>query len=212
MGEVRVVVRGQELGCMVVAEMTEVRADALFERVGVRAVFEHHLVVVSLDNEVVGFGDVLCRFLTDIAEVSCEDEFLAVVGESEAYAVGGVVRYGESLDVEVLDRNVLAFFVEMAAVVDFLSDAVVAVDAVAHLLGHVNWDMEHFAEDSDRFDVVCMVVSDEEAPDIAEFYVVEFEFPLDGAHRDSGIDEEAVLARAEVVTVAAATAAHAEEN
>lgn len=148
----------------------------------------------------------------DVAEVGGEDEFFVVVCESESHAVGGVMGNWESLDVKILDLDMLAFLVEMAASVDFLSDAVVAVDAVAHVLGDINRYVEYFAEDSDGFDVVGVVVGDENAPDVAEFDVMEFEFFLDGAHRDSGVDEEAVLARAEVVAVAAATAAHAEEN
>lgn len=197
---------------MVVAEMAKVRAYAFLERIWVRTIFEHCLIVVSLNDQVVRLCDVLSSLFADVAEVGSEDEFLVVVSESESYAVGGIMRNWESLDVEVLDLDMLALFVEMAASVDFLSDAVVAVDAVAHLLGDIDRNVEHFAEDSDGFDVVGVVVSDENTPDVAEFDVVEFEFPLDGAHRDSGIDEEAVLARAEVVAVAAATAAHAEEN
>ena len=197
---------------MVVAEVAEMRADALLERIWIRSVLEHCLVVVGLDYQVVSLADMLGCLLADEAEVGGEDEAAAVIRERVTHAVGGVVRYRESGYGEVTKLEMLAFLEELdGRRGEFLRHAEVVVHSVEHLVRGIDGDVENFAKDADGFYVVGMVVSDEESPDVAQLYSVVAEFAFDGACGYARVNQHAIFGRTEEVAVSTATAADAEE-
>ena len=53
-----IAIGGQKLGCLSVADMPCATSNALFEVIGVTAGAQHLFVVIALDDEVMGFGEV----------------------------------------------------------------------------------------------------------------------------------------------------------
>lgn len=202
---------GEESGGVVVAQMAGVTAHALFQRVGIASVFQHHVVVVGFDDQIVGLGDVVGHLFADETEVGGNDERFAFVGEGVAHAVGGVVADGERLYGEVANGDVFAFFVVFLARREFFGNAVVAIDADVHFACGIDGDVVFFAQHTHRADVVGVVVGDENAPNLFEREVVFFQFAFHGAHAHAGIDQEAVFARTDIIAIAATAAAHAQK-
>lgn len=61
--EVAAVVGCKEIGCLLVANMSASRGDALFEVIGVVAGAEHLFVVITFDDKVVGLGEIGDHFV-----------------------------------------------------------------------------------------------------------------------------------------------------
>lgn len=202
---------GEESGGVVVAQMAGVTAHALFQRVGITSVFQHHVVVVGFDDQIVGFGDVVGHLFADETEVGGNDERFAFVGEGVAHAVGGVVADGERLYGEVANGDVFAFFVVFSARREFFGNAIVAVDAGVYFACGIDGNVVFFAQHAHRADVVGVVVGDEYAPNLFERDVMLFQFAFHGANAYAGIDQEAVFARTDIIAIAATAAAHAQK-
>ncbi len=203
---------GQKTRGVVVAQMPSVAAHTLFERIGIAAVFEHRFVVISLDNQIVGLGDVVGNLLADEAQIGGNDKCFAVVGEGITHAVGGIVAHRKRLNGEIANDDVFAFFVEFSARHKFFRYTVVAVDAFMHFARAIHRNVVFFAQHTHRADVVGMVVCDENAPNLLQRNVVAFQFAFHSAHANTSIDKKAVFARTDVVAVAAAAAAHAQKT
>ena len=205
MPEARVVIASEEFSTGVVTLVTSVGEDAFLEVGGIRTIEEHLLVVVGLDDEVVGCADGFFDLVVRRAAVGDEDETLTHEIDGVAQAIGRVVRDAEGIDLHAKEFEGYAFVEETTGRLEFERDAVVAVDAGMDSGGRVNGEMDMFPEPSDRADMVGVVMRDENPHDVGEVEFHRTQAVVNLTRRDAGIDEDALLLGSEVVAIAGAT-------
>jgi hypothetical protein len=99
---------GEEFADGVIRKMAGAGEDALFDDPGVRADFEHVEIVIGFEDEAVGLAEMDSHVIRKVAEIGADGDFGAVGAEGEADGVGGVVRDGKRVHVDVADRETLA--------------------------------------------------------------------------------------------------------
>ena len=99
---------GEEFADRVVGEVASAGEYALFDDPGVRADLEHVEIVIGFEDEAIGLAEVDSDVIGQIAEIGADGDLGAVGAESESNGVGGVVRDGERVDVDVADPETLA--------------------------------------------------------------------------------------------------------
>src|SRR5713226_2402576 len=92
----------------VIRKMACAAEDPLLDDPGIRADLEHVEIVIGFEHQAVGATKMDLDELGHVAEVGDDGHLCAVRTESEADGVGGVVRNGESVDVDIPDREMLA--------------------------------------------------------------------------------------------------------
>ena len=185
--------------------------DALFEVGGVRTVEEHVLVVVGLDDKVVGRADIRLHLFVDGAAVGHEHETLTLEVDAVPEAVGGVMLDMEGVDLHTKQFPLHSFLEIASAGTQLLAHAVVAVDTLVDESRRVDRQVNAFAECAYRADMIGMIVRDEHTHDILKIEPHVAQTLLYLARRDARVNEDTPLTRAEVVAVAAATAGKAPE-
>src|SRR5574340_676114 len=88
--------------------MTGAAQDALLDDPGIRPDLEHVQIVIGFKNQTIGVAEMDFDELWHVAEVGDDSELGAVRAESEGDRIGGVVRNGESMDVNIPDGEALA--------------------------------------------------------------------------------------------------------
>ncbi len=99
---------GEEFTDRMIGEVTGAGEDALLDDPGVWADLEHVEIVIGFEDEAIGLAEMDSHVVWKVAEISADGDFGAVGAEGEAYGVGGVVRDGEGMDVDVADGEALA--------------------------------------------------------------------------------------------------------
>jgi len=99
---------GEEFADGVIGEMASAREDALLDDPGIRADLEHVEIVIGFEDEAIGLAEMDSYVIWQIAEIGADGNFGAVGAEGESDGVGGVVRDGEGVDVDVADGETLA--------------------------------------------------------------------------------------------------------
>lgn len=92
----------------VIGKMAGAGKYALLDDPRIRADLEHVEVVIGFEDEAIGFAEVDFDKLGHIAEVRADGHFGAVGTKGETDGIDGVVRDGESVDVDVADTKALA--------------------------------------------------------------------------------------------------------
>lgn len=92
----------------VIGKVSGAREHALLNDPGVGANLEHVEVVVGFENETIGFAEVNFDKFGHVAEICADGDLSAVGTESESDRVGGIVRNGEGVDIDITDAEALA--------------------------------------------------------------------------------------------------------
>lgn len=97
----------QKLSSLSVAYVSASGSDALFEVIGVTARAKHLFVVIALDNEVVGFGEIGGHLVGEFTNISCESHFVRAKLNVVARVVLAIVRHVKRCETEIfyLKRN-----------------------------------------------------------------------------------------------------------
>jgi hypothetical protein len=106
---------------LVIGQMARVRVDPLFERPRVRAVAEHVLVVVGLEQQDFAALEPLLEQRRELPCVGTHCCAVAAVIEDEGHGLGGVVRGLYRCDVELSNPEALSRFELSAAVTPHLN-------------------------------------------------------------------------------------------
>ena len=202
-----VVIAFEQFSACVVTLVSAVGEDAFFEESRVGTVEQHLFVVVGFDDEMVGRSDSGFDVVVRHAAVRNEHETFTHEIDDVSEAVGRVVRNTERVDLHAEEFEGFAFFEETASSAEFHRNAVVAVDACVDVGCGINGQVDVLAETPDRADVVCVVVSNEDAHDVGEVQAHVFQAVVDITRRDAGIDEDALFFGPEIVAIAAASRA-----
>lgn len=99
---------GEELADGVVGEVAGAGKDSLFDDPRVRTDLEHVQIVIGFEDHAVGFAKVDFDHFGEIPEVGADGDFAAVGTKGETDGIGGIVRNGEGVYVDVTDREMLA--------------------------------------------------------------------------------------------------------
>ena len=99
---------GKEFADGVIRKMAGAGEDALLDDPWVWADLEHVEIVIGFEDEAIGLAEMDSYVVWKVAEISADGDFGAVGAEGEAYGVGGVVRDGKGMDVDVADGEALA--------------------------------------------------------------------------------------------------------
>ena len=195
----------QHTGTSLVALMPARGENTLLQIGRVRTFKQHLLVVIGLDDKVVGCADSLFDLVVRRATIGDEHEAFPHIIDGIAQAIGGVVRDSEGVDPHTKEFERLTFFEETACGLEFERDAIVAVDAGVDGCSGVDGDMDMLSKPSDGADMVGMVVRDEDSHDVGEVEFHRAKTVVNLTRRDTGIDEDALVFGSEVVAIAGAT-------
>ncbi len=99
---------GEKFTDGVIGEMAGAGKDALLDDPWIRANLEHVEIVIGFEDEAIGLAEMDSDVIRKVAEIGADCDFSAVGAESEADGIGGVVRDGERVDVDVADGEALA--------------------------------------------------------------------------------------------------------
>ena len=84
--------------------------DPLLEEIRITSVVKHIFIVIALDNQVMGFVDVIGHFIGNIADVGCQREFVIAKLEEISGVIAAVVRNIESGNPEIFNLKRFPFF------------------------------------------------------------------------------------------------------
>jgi len=98
----------EEFANGMIREVAGAGEDALLDDPGIRADLEHVEIVIGFEDETIGLAEMDPDVIRQVAEIGADGDFGAVGTEGESDGVGGVVRDGERVDVDIADRETLA--------------------------------------------------------------------------------------------------------
>ena len=158
----------QQFAAHIVRLVSAGAEDTLLEVSGIRAVEQHVLVVVGLDDEVVGRTDIRFHLGVDGSAVGHEHKTLPEVIDAVTEAVGRVVLDAEGVDAHAEQFPLFPFVEITPAGSQFLAHTVVPVDTLVDGCGGVDRQADAFAEGAYSTDMVGVVVGDEHTHDVLE--------------------------------------------
>jgi hypothetical protein len=122
-----------------IAEMARLRENALFEELRIRTVLHHLYVVVGLDDQIVGTGNIGLHLVSNYAYISHYTEDNALSLNEIAYIIGAIVRNGKGSNHKVANLTGYALL-QIASELrrNLLGDAIVAINALMHFLGGID--------------------------------------------------------------------------
>ena len=202
---------GQILGRVGIVHVTVVGENAPFEVRRIGSVQQHGLVVVRLNNQVVGLPQVFVGRRSDGSQIGGKGKMQVAVGDEEAYIVAPVVGHLESGNREVSDLEGHLLDDGPVGAVNLVDHAVVKIHAVLDGLGGIDGDSIFFAQCPGRLDVVGMVVGDAQCYNLFKGNAILPQYFFNGAHALTGVDQYAIFFISQIVTVAAASAGQAQK-
>jgi len=99
---------GEEFADSMVGKMAGAGEHALLDDPGIRADLEHVEVVIGFEDQAIGLTKVDLDHFRKVTEVGADGDLCAVAAESEPDGIGGVVRNGEGVNVDIADGKMLA--------------------------------------------------------------------------------------------------------
>ena len=179
---------------------------------GIRTVAKHFGVVVGFDHERVSPAHIEVGALCDIAGVGSDDETEVAGLDCKANVVCAVVTDFKGRNGHACDLKGEFLIYGAMIVFDASGDAVASQQAVESLRGAEEAHVAVAAKDGvGIFDVVAVVVSEDDAFDLADVDAVVEEFVCDKVVVDTGVNEDTAAVSADVGAVAAASAAERDE-
>jgi hypothetical protein len=182
----------EKLADGVVGEMPGAAQDALLDDPGIGADLEHVEIVIGLEDQSIAFAQVVLDELGHVAEVGDQAELRAVGAEGEANGVGGIVRYGEGVNLDIADGEALAGldgFDTVEALVQLVRQ-----DAAERFEGRRSDEQRRLPQSQELGQAVAVVgvlVGDEDAVEAIERSFDGGEAGEGFALAESGVDKEA---------------------
>ena len=220
----------QGLGREAVVHVSTSAGDAFAQVERVGAVVEEFTVVVGFDHEVAGALHIGDHGFGELSGVGDETEGGASVAALRREEVGGVrfFRFDEFDEVAVVVGGVVGHRkrcdpkiahlegrVEEGAALEVFGNLFrhepIAHDAFVYGHRSIDGDAEFDGERPHGFDVVRVVVGDDDGFDFGHGQSVVAHVLLEGANADAQVDENGFAARFEIVAVAGATAAETDK-
>ena len=99
---------GQEFAYGVIGEMAGAGENALLDDPGIGADLEHIEVVIGFEDHAIGVAKMNFDEFRHVAQVGADGDFCAVRTEGETDRVGGIMRNGKGVDVNVTNGETLA--------------------------------------------------------------------------------------------------------
>jgi hypothetical protein len=125
--------------------------------------------VIGFEDEAIGVAEMHFDEFGHVAEVGDEGELGAVGTKGEADGVGGIVRDGEGVDIDITDGEALAGrdgFDATKALAESIGEA--ALERVHRGLGDVEWSFPEAKHLWEAAAVVGMFVGDEDAVEMVD--------------------------------------------
>ncbi len=220
----------QGLGREAVVHVSASAGDAFAQVKRVGAVVEEFAVVVGFDHQVAGALHVGDHGFGELSGVGDEAEGGASVAALRREEVGGVrlFRFDEFDEVAVVVSGVVGHRkrcdpkiahlegrVEEGAALEVFGNLFrhepIAHDAFVYGHRSIDGDAELDGERPHGFDVVRVVVGDDDGFDFGHGQSVVAHVLLEGANADAQVDENGFAARFEIVTIAGAAAAETDK-
>lgn len=88
--------------------MARAGEDALLDDPGIRADFQHVEIVIGFEDEAIGLAEVDLDEFGHVAEIGADGDLMAIGAEGKADGIGGIVRDGKSVNVNIADGEALA--------------------------------------------------------------------------------------------------------
>lgn len=101
----RIEIFGYEFGRNFIRQVPAAAHHALLHRPGIRPDAQHFQVVIRFENHDLAAPQMHTQGIGHVAEIGREGHLHALRGNSEADRVDGIVRNGETGDVEIADRE-----------------------------------------------------------------------------------------------------------
>ena len=200
----RVVHIGHKPRRLFIAQMTERPRDALLQYIRIRAFFQHLRIIVGLDDEIVGPADLLLHHLVEHPDVGGNGQGMSFIIKMIAYRTTPVVHHRESLhsDATHLERLQGIDFVEKPRI-DILCS--LAFDDTLQAIGMgIDWDGMVLGQHFQTFDVVDVIVRDEDSFDISDTQVILSQPCNDLLGSDAHVHQNAFVLLAHIIAIAAA--------
>jgi len=195
-----------------IAEMAGITENSFLQIVWITTTLQHFMVVVGLHDGNIGFSDVVSKRIVYETQVGGHQDAMLPVTDEKACIVGTVVRNRERKDFEFTDFEFHIVFQVFSAGNQLLCHAVTMIHPVVRLGCCIDRNVVLLAKRSDGFDMVVVVVCDKNAENLAEIYAYLPELFAKGPGANAGIYENALHDVAEVVAIAAASAAKAQKS
>ena len=197
---------------LLVAQMAERSCNALLQREGIAAFFEHFGVVVRLDDDVVGSTDVVFHHIVEHTDVGGYGKRMALEVKAISQCSSPIVHDGESLyrDAEQPEGLHGLDFMEKSVVGAF---GCLALGEAKKAVGMgINRSRTVFRKLFQTQHMVDMVVRDEDGFHTFRPYVVPRQMLLDLLRADAHIDKQALVLLSNIIAVAAAPAGEAAKH
>jgi len=98
---------GEEFADGVIRKVASAGKDALLDHPRIRADLEHIEIVIGFEDEAIGLTEMDPDVIGQVAEIGADGDLGAIGAEGESDGVGGVVRDGECVDVDIADGEAL---------------------------------------------------------------------------------------------------------
>jgi len=167
------------------------------------------MIVIGLQDSDIGFSDVLPKGIVHIAQVGCNQDAMFPVADEKTGIIGSIMRNREGNNPEFANRKFHVVLQIFPASNKLLSHAVTVVHPVVRLGRSIDRYVVLFSQGTNGFDMVVVIVRDEDAENLAEIDANLPKLLADGPGTNSCIYQNALHGVSEVVTVATASAAKA---
>ena len=183
---------GEKFADGVIGEMAGARENALLDDPGIWADLEHVEIVIGLEDEAIGLAEMDSDVVWQVAEIGADGDLGAVGAEGETDGIGGVVRDGEGMDVDVADGETLAGLDGLHAAEAFAES--VGEDALEGVHGGLGDVERGFPEAEDLREAVAVIgvfVGDEDGVETIEIAADGGEAGQGFAFSEAGVNEDA---------------------
>lgn len=204
--EPAMVMGGEEIGGIGVAQMTRPRDDAFFQVIGIRALLQHLHIVVRFENQAMSLLQVTGHAVGNTAQVGGKHKTTPARLDAVADIIGPVVRHFKSGNGKIAYRKRNIFENGTAYRVYLLRHAITTVHTVENRLRRVHGNAALLSHVTGSFDVVGMVVGDTQADNRFKSNAVGRQRLFYLPCRYARIDKNAVTVGTQIVTIPAAAA------
>ena len=182
---------GEEFADRVIRKMPGAGKHALLDDPGIGADLEHVEVVIGFEDQAIRLAEMNFDELGHVAEVGADGDLDAVGAEGEAEGIGGIVRDGEGVDINVADGEALAgvdgFDAAEALAEGFRQDA---AELLHGGLGNVERRFPEAQDLRQTVAVVGVLVSDEDGVEAVNVALDSREPGKSFAFAEAGVNED----------------------
>ena len=191
-----------DIGGLDVGEMAAAADDTVLQFLRVAAIAEHFLVVVSFEESHVALAEVGVELLAVGPDISHDADIDASDFDAEAAWVLDVVRFCESMNLEIADRERVAGLEELDTAA---FGTVFNLETLECSTAHEGRHLISVAEPLDAVDMVRMLVTNEDSTDFADVQATAAHSLKELAETDTYIDDNSLVPILNVIGVAIAT-------